>query len=405
MRDTRFLLLHQLFLYCFYYLPWDILPLPLIFQSLLFCTCGELRRSPLAGWCGLVPRESAMFPSGRRCCSPICLSDTLSWPWSCSACSLETGHWLVGYWARVDDVPRSPACSWSPIISLGAFFVSWGWHVFVVVVVVPLQDCAGPSRWIGKVWCVLLEFECQKCLSITQTQTQTPSQRQPDNGSSSSAGCRGSTWTPGYFAASTDAPSRVSWLAASKSGMTVALPSTRRLYRGWWKQYITRSSLSSMEELYTNRIIHSLSQDPSGLRVETLPEPLSPGLVYPVSSSRPQQGAEWTPASRCSWWLWWCHRGGQALIVAVELQPVGTVLDLPTSPDKLHDGGRTSPTSPAPAWSGSRNRTAASPSPPRRAGWCLWTGTQCPLVLSGIPGFSQVPVKKGHYSSWYPVGN
>ncbi len=31
-----------------------------------------------------------------------------------------------------------------------------------------------------------------------------------------------------------------------------------------------------------------LIQDPSGLRVDTLPEPLSAGLVHPVS--RPQQG-------------------------------------------------------------------------------------------------------------------
>ncbi len=33
-----------------------------------------------------------------------------------------------------------------------------------------------------------------------------------------------------------------------------------------------------------------LIYDPSSLRVEALPEPLSAGLVYPVSSSRPQQG-------------------------------------------------------------------------------------------------------------------
>ncbi len=32
------------------YLPWDIRPLPLIFQSPLFCPCGELRGSLLAGW-------------------------------------------------------------------------------------------------------------------------------------------------------------------------------------------------------------------------------------------------------------------------------------------------------------------------------------------------------------------
>ncbi len=33
-----------------------------------------------------------------------------------------------------------------------------------------------------------------------------------------------------------------------------------------------------------------LIQNPSGMKVEALPEPLSAGMVYPVSSSRPQQG-------------------------------------------------------------------------------------------------------------------
>lgn len=44
--------------------------------------------------------------------------------------------------------------------------------------------------------------------------TPAPSQRQWDNGSSSSAGWRGSSWNPGHSVTSTG-PLRVSWLAAS----------------------------------------------------------------------------------------------------------------------------------------------------------------------------------------------
>ncbi len=58
--------------------------------------------------------------------------------------------------------------------------------------------------------------------------TQTPSQRQRNRGSSSSAGCGGSVWTPKFSATSTGAPSRVSWLAASPPGMAVVPPSIHK---------------------------------------------------------------------------------------------------------------------------------------------------------------------------------
>ncbi len=86
-------------------------------------------------------------------------------------------------------------------------------------------------------------------------------------------------------------------------------------------------------------------QDPSGLRVEALLEPLSAGLVYPVSSSRPQQGENKHQAVAvhdvCGDALVdGARRGlsGQVALVPVELQLVGQVLSLPANPDELHDG-------------------------------------------------------------------
>ncbi len=54
--------------------------------------------------------------------------------------------------------------------------------------------------------------------------TQTASQNHPENGYSSSGGCGGSAWTPGYSSTSTGVPLRVFWLAASLPGMAVAPP-------------------------------------------------------------------------------------------------------------------------------------------------------------------------------------
>ncbi len=104
----------------------------------------------------------------------------------------------------------------------------------------------------------------------------------------------------------------------------------------------------------------------------------------------------------------WHDLPGQVAPVPIELLPLGNSQQAARW-WRTGGGHRISPTSQAPAWRGSRSRTALSPSPLRPVGWCPWSGTQCsPLVQWCCLVFQALAKslwKKGHYSSWYPVGN
>ncbi|KAI3372497.1 hypothetical protein L3Q82_022696, partial [Scortum barcoo] len=84
--------------------------------------------------------------------------------------------------------------------------------------------------------------------------TLTLSQSQPDSGSSSSAGCGGSTWTPGSSAASTGEESILTGCIITawySSCTTLNRKALQRVVKA--AQHITRTELPSMEDLYTQR--------------------------------------------------------------------------------------------------------------------------------------------------------
>lgn len=85
--------------------------------------------------------------------------------------------------------------------------------------------------------------------------TVTPSQQQPDSDSRSSAGWRGSTWTPGNSAASAAAPPGASLLSDTLCGVGVHLPQPYGNREGGenCSRHFIRTELISMEDSYTQQ--------------------------------------------------------------------------------------------------------------------------------------------------------
>ncbi|KAI3355125.1 hypothetical protein L3Q82_017989 [Scortum barcoo] len=131
-------------------------------------------------------------------------------------------------------------------------------------------------------------------------------QLQPDSGSSSSAGCGGSTWTQGYSAASTGAPIEsiltgciTAWYSSCTALNRKAL---QRVVKA--AQHITRTELPSMEDLYTQRCrkkATKIIKDPSHTQLQTvLPAAvwLVPTVLQHSSPNHQAQGQLHTAAEK-----------------------------------------------------------------------------------------------------------